>query len=284
MDGTTFYPATNDVVFKAVFGNDNKILMGFLNQVIGLEIASPDDIEVMNPEIPADYADWKQSRLDIRAKTKGEQVNIEMQVENMDCYAERTIIYQSKMIADDMKKGENYNDLKKTISINLLDYNMFDTSDFYSSFLPIEEKRHDVLSDKWQIVFFELNKISITEPTEQKQWLRLLKSGKEDVEMLRTNSNEYLSACAEKILSVNADEHLRIQAELREKARMDYNTSMTSAREKGKAEGIAIGEKKGRTEGIAIGEKKGRTEGRREMLEELVKKGLLTNEQAKEML
>ena len=239
MDNQTFYPATNDVVFKAVFGSDKKILMGFLNQVIGLSIKSPEDITVLNPEIPTDYADWKQSRLDIRAKTNDEQVNIEMQVESMDYYAERTIIYQSKMITDDMKKGANYDKLKKTISINLLDYNMFDTEDYYSSFLPIEEKRHEVLSDKWQIVFFELNKIGMTEPTAQKQWLRLLKSGKEEVEMLRTNSNEYLSACAEKILSVNADEHLRVQAEMREKARADYNTSISSALRKGRAEGRA---------------------------------------------
>lgn len=239
MDDQTFYPATNDVVFKAVFGSDKKILMGFLNQVIGLSITKPEDITVLNPEIPVDYADIKSSRLDIRAVTGGEQVNIEMQVENMDYYAERTIVYQSKMITDDMKKGENYDKLKKTISVNLLDYNMFDTKDYYSSFLPIEEKRHEVLSDKWQIVFFELNKIGKTEPTEQKQWLRLLKSGKEEVEMLRTNSNEYLSACAEKILSVNADEHLRVQAEMREKARADYNTSISSALRKGRAEGRA---------------------------------------------
>ena len=44
MDDQTFYPATNDVVFKAVFGSDKKVLMGFLNQVIGLSIAAPDDI------------------------------------------------------------------------------------------------------------------------------------------------------------------------------------------------------------------------------------------------
>ena len=74
LDAQTFYPATNDVVFKAVFGSDRKILMGFLNQVIGLEIASPEDITVLNPEIPVEYADLKASRLDIRAVTDGEQV------------------------------------------------------------------------------------------------------------------------------------------------------------------------------------------------------------------
>ena len=237
MDDTTFYPATNDVVFKAVFGSDKKILMGFLNQVIGLSIEDPEDITVLNPEIPVDYADLKSSRLDIRAMTAGEQVNLEMQVRDMDYYAERTIVYQSKMITDDVKKGDNYGQLKKTISVNILKSNMFETGDYYSSFLPIEETRHEILSDKWQIIFLELNKIGITEPTIREQWLRLLKSGKEEVEMLRASNNEYISGCASRILAVNADDKLRVQAELREMARLDENTLIASAHKKGRAEG-----------------------------------------------
>ena len=239
MDYQTFYPATNDVVFKAVFGSDKKVLMGFLNQVIGLSIADPEDITVLNPEIPTDYADLKQSRLDIRAMTAGEQVNLEMQVRDMEYYAERTVVYQSKMINDDAKKGDNYGQLRRTISINILKHDMFDTPNYYSSFLPIEETRHEVLTDKWQIIFFELNKICKTEPTIQEQWLKLLKSGKEEVEMLRTSSNEYISGCANKILAVNADNKLRVQAELRELARLDENTVIASAEERGEKKGRA---------------------------------------------
>lgn len=73
--------------------------MGFLNQVIGLSIAAPDDITVLNPEIPVDYADLKQSRLDIRAITEGEQVNLEMQIRDMDYYAERKEERNNELIA-----------------------------------------------------------------------------------------------------------------------------------------------------------------------------------------
>lgn len=57
--------------------------------------------------------------------------------------------------------------------------------------------------------------------------------------MLRTNSNEYISGCANRILAVNADDKLRVQAELREMARLDENTLIASAHSKGRAEGRA---------------------------------------------
>lgn len=260
MDNQTFYPATNDVVFKAVFGSDKKVLMGFLNQVIGLSIAAPEDITVLNPEIPVDYADLKQSRLDIRAITEGEQVNLEMQIRDMDYYAERTVVYQSKMITDDIKQGDNYGELKKTISVNILKYNMFETPDYYSSFLPIEENRHEILTDKWQIIFLELNKIGIEKLNEKEQWLRLLKSGKEEVEMLRTSNNEYISGCADRILAVNADDKLRVQAELRELARLDHNTLIVSAEKRGEKKGRAEGKEERNNELIAKWKAKGMTD------------------------
>ncbi|MCR5122447.1 MAG: hypothetical protein K6B74_08510, partial [Ruminococcus sp.] len=56
-------------------------------------------------------------------------------------------------------------------------------------------------------------------------------------EMLRTSNNEYISGCADRILAVNADDKLRVQAELREMARLDENTLIYSAHKKGRAEG-----------------------------------------------
>ena len=57
--------------------------------------------------------------------------------------------------------------------------------------------------------------------------------------MLRTSSNEYISGCANKILAVNADDKLRVQAELRELARLDENTVIASAEERGEKKGRA---------------------------------------------
>nr|MCR5121431.1 PD-(D/E)XK nuclease family transposase [Ruminococcus sp.] len=144
--------------------------------------------------------------------------------------------------------------------VNILKYDMFDTPNYYSRFLPMEENRHEILTDKWQIIFLELNKIGISEQSVREQWLQLLKSGKEEVEMLRTSNNEYISGCADRILAVNADDKLRVQAELREMARLDENTLIYSAHKKGRAEGIEIGEQKRNNELIAKWKAKGMTD------------------------
>ncbi len=72
---------------------------------------------------------------------------------------------------------------------------------------------------------------------------------------------------------MSADEKTRELAEMREKALHIEATEKSYAR----AEGEAVGLKKGE----AIGLKKGRAEGKSELLSELIKQGVITEEQAK---
>ena len=80
---------------------------------------------------------------------------------------------------------------------------------------------------------------------------------------------------------MSADEKTREFAEMREKALHIEATEKSYARAEGRAEGEAVGLKKGRAEGEAIGLKKGRAEGKSELLSELIKQGVITEEQAK---
>jgi predicted transposase/invertase (TIGR01784 family) len=57
---------------------------------------------------------------------------------------------------------------------------------------------------------------------------------------------------------------VRAAAIARDKFLWDLDVAKQAEREKGREEGIEIGEKKGREEGIEIGEKRGRQEGREE--------------------
>jgi predicted transposase/invertase (TIGR01784 family) len=56
--------------------------------------------------------------LDIRAKTaKGEQLNIEVQLVNQYNMDKRTLFYWSKIYSEQLREGQPFNDLKKTITI-----------------------------------------------------------------------------------------------------------------------------------------------------------------------
>ena len=63
----------------------------------------------------------------------------------------------------------------------------------------------------------------------------------------------YINEAYEVLQKLSADERKRLEYEARQKAILDYNSQMSSARE----EGIQIGEKRGEKRGEARGIKKG---------------------------
>ena len=67
----------------------------------------------------------------------------------------------------------------------------------------------------------------------------------------------YINEAYEVLQKLSADERKRLEYEARQKAILDYNSQMSSAREEGREEGIQIGEKRGEKCGEARGIKKG---------------------------
>ena len=84
-------------------------------------------------------------------------------------------------------------------------------------------------------------------PPEQKEepliikWMRFLSAeSKEDFEKM-AGEDTYINEAYEVLQKLSADERKRLEYEARQKAILDYNSQMSSARE----EGIQIGEKRG---------------------------------------
>ena len=67
-DPVQLLPLTSDIVFKQVFGQEESkpILRVFLNDVLGLDIKSADQITLLNPTIDPKYLDDKMCILDVR--------------------------------------------------------------------------------------------------------------------------------------------------------------------------------------------------------------------------
>ncbi|MBQ1555861.1 MAG: Rpn family recombination-promoting nuclease/putative transposase, partial [Clostridia bacterium] len=149
-----------DVIFKRVFGdeNDKDILAAFLSAMLEISRESIRKIEINNVELTPSYLDRKFSRLDLRLDVDGRIVNVEMQVNYEPDFQERTLFYWSKLFSDELKAGEEYGELRRTVCINIVNFNLFDCEDYHSHFKVMECDRHEVLSDKFAIHFFELRK------------------------------------------------------------------------------------------------------------------------------
>ena len=254
-----------DIIFKRMFGDENNkdIIAAMLSALLEIPRESIHNIEITNVELPPEYYDQKFSRLDLKLNVDDKIVNVEMQVNYETDFRERTLFYWSKIYSDELKTGEEYNKLRKTFCVNIISFNLFDCVDYHSHFKVMEKDRHEVLSEKFAIHFFELKKIdNIRKNQAMEDWLHLINAETEEdlMAIQQTTTIPEVQRTIVRLRQMSADEKIRMEAYYREKRLHDEASALSSAR----AEGWAEGRAEGREEGWAEGEKKGRAEGRAE--------------------
>ncbi|MCI5911034.1 MAG: PD-(D/E)XK nuclease family transposase, partial [Oscillospiraceae bacterium] len=146
----------------------------------------------------------------------------------------------------------------------ILNFNLFDCNEYYSSYKIMEESRHSILTDRFSIVFFELKKLKNARKNKPVEvWLDLINAETEgDLEMIESTTNvKDIHDIIFTIREMSADEKTRYEAQMREKAIMDERSALTNSERRGFKKGEAIGLEKGKALGLekgkAIGEKTG---------------------------
>ena len=180
-----------DFAFKKVFagsGEESKhILKDFLNSI--LELKGRDrikEIVYLNPFNDRENENDKQSIMDIKVKTeKDELIDIEVQINDVDNYRKRSLYYWSKLYGETIKKGQNYFELKKSIVINIMDFNIIEENDKYHNIFVIKEKENNTLFlEDLEIHYIELGKYkenkNIDEMNDLEEWVTFLKECNED--------------------------------------------------------------------------------------------------------
>lgn len=113
----------------------------------------------------------KGGRLDLLAKLdNGTMVNIEMQVRNNGDIKKRSTLYASKLITQETKVGVKYDDMKKVIMVNILDYNILPFEDYISKTKIVLDSHRDYETiDGIQWYFIELPKFRKANPDMRKK-------------------------------------------------------------------------------------------------------------------
>jgi predicted transposase/invertase (TIGR01784 family) len=205
-----------------------------------------DNVELL----PDNYAD-KFSRVDLKMQVDEKVVNVEMQICDESNFRERTLYYWSKIYSSELKSGEDYSKLRETICINIVNFNLFDCTEFHSHFKIIEKNRHEVLTDKFAIHFFELKKIG-KNPDKNKPmelWLQLINAEtEEELNMLENTNVREINQAIVVLRELNADEKMRYISDMREKALHDEANALNSAKRSGFNEGMKQGKMEGAIE------------------------------------
>lgn len=154
----------NDYIFKRVMGEEESKdnLIAFLNAVLDTDDRKKlVSLEIINnKELTKELIYDKTGRLDVRAKTAdGMQLDIEVQLTNQHNMEKRTMFYWGKLFLEGIKKGDDYINLSKVITINILDFDFFDIEKFHSKYhLWEDEEQSYLLTDLVEIHFIEMPK------------------------------------------------------------------------------------------------------------------------------
>ncbi len=242
-----------DVVFQVLFGEvgSERITKRFLESILEQKIDSIDlsKNQILRREKVLD----KLGILDVIATINGkEKCNIEMQVEAETTIKERILYYWSRVYSRQIKKGNKYENLQKTIVILIADFKVegLEELEYITKWKIIEEKnRKLILTDKLELVIIEMPKIIEDEArSELIDWLSFLENPKSERVKEKMKENEELNEAVNKLEEMSEDEYLERIADLREKKILDENSRLSESYNKGIAEGITKGELKGKKE------------------------------------
>ena len=271
IEKVTRLPLTSDYVFKRVFAREenNSMLKDFLEAILNIHI---NKVEVKNPELTPNMADEKLGILDLKLDIDNKRVvDVEMQVSNEHNIKERSSTYLSKLAAEQLKAKQNYKELKKIITINILKYNYLERNSYhsiarmkYEDTSPTEfvdmgyNKEEEEATNTFEMHFIELPKFKQKNPdcnTKLEQWLWLIDGSKEEKVEMSAKENEEINKTVEELnkLSKNPDEVAKYEE--REWSIMRYNVEMETNRELGEKEGEARGRREGKKEGEKLGRK-----------------------------
>ena len=257
-----------DVIFKRVFGNEKneKIIAAFISDLLEIPRESIKKIYINNVELTPEYLEQKFSRLDLKMDVDGRIVNIELQVNKESFFKERTLFYWSKLYSEELLAGDEYTELKQTICINIINFNLFECEDYHSNFKILESERKELLTDKFAIHFFELKKVGKYRKNKRMEdWLNLINAETEG-DLMAIQQSTTIPEVQDTIVMLrhlSADQQVRQEAYYRERLLHDEASALGSARRegeaKGRAEGRAEGEEKKEAEIIIRMYKKGKS-------------------------
>ena len=256
---------------KANFG----VLEGLMTVLIGQRITI---VDILESESNRDTKEDKSNRVDVKAKTAdGEIIIVEVQLGREAHFMQRILFGVSKAVIEQLEIGQNYEDIKKVYSINVLYFDLGSGEDYIyhgktqfigmnrpDSVLKFNKRESEIVSEKAQVtspneVFPEyfllrVNQFNEVAKTPIEEWFDYLKRGyiREDTQA------PGLQEAREKL------DYMRMTREER-RAYEEYMVSVHAARDvwetakhDGWTEGHSEGLAKGLARGLAEGERKGR--------------------------
>ncbi|EEM98655.1 hypothetical protein bthur0014_67640 [Bacillus thuringiensis IBL 4222] len=191
---------------------------------------------------------YQLSILDISAALDtGTKVNVEIQLNNNHDMIKRSLYYWGRLYTSQLQKGMPYSFLHQTITINLLNFEMFPKHEaFHTTGILWNQQQQQVLSDDIEIHIVEIPKLMQQWRNEQinpwedsfVRWLLLLTANEDEkltqtLEDIAMNQDPILQKAMNKWERMSQDSSFRQAYAAREKVLMDEAAKFAYAEQTG---------------------------------------------------
>ena len=207
-------------MFKALFSRGKpRITQAMLEAILKMKI---DKLELdKSTDLLNENSDDKNGRLDLRAIINGNtECDIEVQLVSNDNITERFLYYWAKMYTANLKIGDKYSDLRKTISIIILDDDFKLTKNLERPQttwrIRESEATHLVLTDYFEIIIIEIPKVvkayQKAPNDEVLQWMLFLDNPEKEEVARIMKENKDIKEAKEELERISQDDILRRKA------------------------------------------------------------------------
>jgi len=175
----TILPVKSNVIFPIFFADERNIefLTDFLKSTLTIPEEEYDEIVIVDPNLIREHPKDKLGVIDVKVKTvSGKTIHVEIQTKPFPEMRERMALYDAKMIAEQIGKGEKYKKIKQVISIVIIEKEFIPNSpSYHHRFTMYDSKNKVELTDIVEVHTLELCKIPAKEDDNRLEfWLRFI--------------------------------------------------------------------------------------------------------------
>ena len=220
-----------DIFIRYLFGRpaNEKLLLSFTNAVLeDSGIPTIVTLEIKNPFNLADEMLAKESILDIKATDEhGAIYDIEVQTGGDPLFRNRSLYYWAKNYGSQLDKGEDYDQLKPVICINILNFVLIkELPAMHTCFMLLEKNNPEfALTRHCMLHFLELPKLNKKNnfSNNLERWLTFLKAEGQEEETMKVimDDDAIFVKAHEEYTSFTRNDRMREIYEAREKALKD---------------------------------------------------------------
>lgn len=226
-----------DYAFKEVFSREN-VRKQFLSDVLEIPLENIRTVRITNSFLRRQYRWQKEGIIDMSLELNDDTcVDLELQVRSQKYWYKRQLFYLARMYAGSLHTGQNYDGLRKCISIGILDFKLTQDRRYHTKY-TLRSEDGSQYPDLLEIHTIELGK-ELSRGGAVDDWIRLFNAESEEDLAMIGSKNLGIREAIEALRELSLGRKLRYIFEMREKARRDRWAEDEFVRDEGRAEGRA---------------------------------------------